>query len=114
MSGEGTQGLGPAAEPMTVRPAGRGRRRTIIRWVVGLVLVLVISIVGYAVFQYLNLSMGIKRSNILGGKGSTMGDTNILIMRLSSPMMRIFVSPIVDPLPPRMFDLLIPIDKLRY
>src|ERR1035437_5005837 len=84
MSGEGTQGLGPAAEPMTVRPAGRGRRRTIIRWVVGLVLVLVISIVGYAVFQYLNLSMGIKRSNILGSTKSATGDTNILIMGLDS------------------------------
>jgi LCP family protein required for cell wall assembly len=101
MSGEGTQGLGPAAEPMTVRPAGRGRRRTIIRWVVGLVLLLVISIVGYAVFQYLNLSMGIKRSNILGGKGSTMGDTNILIMGLDSRL-----DENGNPLPKRIYDAL--------
>jgi LCP family protein required for cell wall assembly len=39
---------------------------------------------GYAVFEYFNLTMGIKRSDILGGKGSTNGDTNILIMGLDS------------------------------
>ena len=50
----------------------------------GLVLLLVFSVVGYAVFEYFNLTSGIQRSDILGGQGSTKGDTNILIMGLDS------------------------------
>jgi LCP family protein required for cell wall assembly len=49
-----------------------------------LVLVLVLSVVGYAAFEYFNLTSGIQRSDILGGQGSTNGDTNILIMGLDS------------------------------
>lgn len=64
--------------------AGRRRRRAVTLSVVGLVLALVLAVVGYAVFQYIGLSMGIKRSDILGGQGSTNGDTNILIMGLDS------------------------------
>src|SRR5665811_1043823 len=45
--------------------------------------------------------MGIKRSNILGGKGSTMGDTNILIMGLDSRL-----DENGNPLPKRIYDAL--------
>src|SRR5664280_1590651 len=34
--------------------------------------------------------------------------------RLSNPMIRMFVSPFVDPWPPRMSDLLIPVVRLKY
>jgi LCP family protein required for cell wall assembly len=73
-----------AGQPMTVRSVARRRARAVTLSAIGLVLVLVLSLVGYAVFQYFNLTMGIKRSDILGGQGSTSGDTNILIMGLDS------------------------------
>src|SRR5665811_2269216 len=91
MSQDGPQGGGLGAPSRTARSARRGRRRAITRSVVGLVLLLVLSLVGYAVFQYLSLSMGIKRSDVLGGikksnvpAGAKSGDTNILIMGLDS------------------------------
>jgi LCP family protein required for cell wall assembly len=84
MSQDATQGDAVAEPPMTAGPQGRGRRRRVARRVVGVVLLLVLALVGYWVFEYFSLSMGIKRSNILGGKGSTKGDTNILIMGLDS------------------------------
>jgi LCP family protein required for cell wall assembly len=73
-----------AGEPMTVRSAARRRARAVTLSVVALVLLLVLSLVGYAGFEYFNLTTGIKRSDILGGQGSTNGDTNILIMGLDS------------------------------
>src|SRR5450759_3750606 len=91
MSQDGPQGGGLGAPSRTARSARRGRRRAITRSVVGLALLLVSSLVGYAVFQYLSLSMGIKRSDVLGGikksyvpVGAKTGDTNILIMGLDS------------------------------
>jgi len=77
--------------------------------VVGLVLLLVLSLVGYAVFQYFSLSMGIKRSDVLGGiKGSNApgvkglaGDTNILIMGLDSRL-----DENGNPLPKQIYDAL--------
>ena len=91
MSRDGPQKRGLGAPSRTARSARRGRRRAITRSVVGLVLLLVLSLVGYAVFQYLSLSMGIKRSDVLGGikksnvpAGAKSGDTNILIMGLDS------------------------------
>lgn len=73
---------------MTVHSAARRRARARARRVtlsvMALVLLLVVSVVGYAAFEYFNLSSGIQRSDILGGQGSTNGDTNILIMGLDS------------------------------
>jgi LCP family protein required for cell wall assembly len=73
-----------AGQPTTVRSVARRRARAVTLSAAGLVLLLVLSLVGYAVFQYFNLTMGIKRSDILGGQGSKNGDTNILIMGLDS------------------------------
>jgi len=92
MSQDGMQGGDLAGQSRTAQLAHRGRRRVITRSVVGVALLLVISLVGYAVFLYFSLSMGIKRSDALGGlkksnapagKGTT-ADTNILIMGLDS------------------------------
>jgi LCP family protein required for cell wall assembly len=69
---------------MTVVSVARRRRRAVTLSAGGLVLLLVLSLVGYGLFQYLSLTMGIKRSDILGGQGSATGDTNILIMGLDS------------------------------
>ena len=77
--------------------------------VVGLALLLVLSLVGYAVFQYFSLSMGIKRSDVLGsiqrpkvlgGKGMSK-DTNILIMGLDSRL-----DENGNPLPKQIYDAL--------
>jgi LCP family protein required for cell wall assembly len=84
MNHHGTEGHVVAWQPRRARSAGRARRRAITFWVVGLVLLLVLSLVGYGVFEYLSLTLGIKRSDVLGGKGSAAGDTNILIMGLDS------------------------------
>jgi LCP family protein required for cell wall assembly len=101
MSQDATLGPDLAGQPMTVSPGGGRSRRAIAAWVVGLVLALVLVIVGYAVFQYFNLSMGIKRSNVVEGKGSTMGDTNILIMGLDSRL-----DENGNPLPKQIYDAL--------
>jgi anionic cell wall polymer biosynthesis LytR-Cps2A-Psr (LCP) family protein len=73
---------------MTVQSAARRRARRRARAVslsvIAVVLLLVLSLGGYAVFEYFNLTTGIQRSDILGGQGSTNGDTNILIMGLDS------------------------------
>jgi LCP family protein required for cell wall assembly len=73
---------------MTVQSAARRRTRRRARAVtlsvIAVVLLLVLSLGGYAVFEYFNLTTGIQRSDILGGQGSTNGDTNILIMGLDS------------------------------
>jgi len=84
LNDDDTQGQVLAEPPMTVRSAARRRARVLTLAAIGLVLALVLSLVGYAVFQYFNLSLGIKRSDILGGQGSTSADTNILIMGLDS------------------------------
>ena len=84
MNDDDPQGHDLAEQPITVRSAARRRARAVTLSAVGLVLVLVLALVGYAVFQYFSLSMGIKRSDILGGQGSTTADTNILIMGLDS------------------------------
>jgi len=84
LSDDNTQAHVRAGEPMTVRSAARRRARAVTLSVVALVLLLVLSLVGYAGFEYFNLTTGIKRSDILGGQGSTNGDTNILIMGLDS------------------------------
>ena len=92
MSHDGAPGRDPAGEPMPVRASNLGRRRAVTGWAVGLVLLLVLSLVGFVVFQYFNLSLGIKRSDVLAskalsavkGKGTLAGDTNILIMGLDS------------------------------
>ena len=47
-------------------------------------LLLVVALMGYAVFEYFNLTTGIKRSDILAGQRSTTADTNILVMGLDS------------------------------
>jgi hypothetical protein len=101
MSQDATPGPDLAGQPMTGGPRGGRSRRAIAAWVVGLVLALVLVIVGYAVFQYFNLSMGIKRSNVVVGKGSTMGDTNILIMGLDSRL-----DENGNPLPKQIYDAL--------
>jgi LCP family protein required for cell wall assembly len=67
-----------------VRSTARRRARAVTLSAVGLVLLLVLSLVGYAVFEYFSLSTGIKRSDILGSQKSNTADTNILIMGLDS------------------------------
>jgi type VI protein secretion system component VasF len=67
MNHDGAQDSVTAGQPRTFRSAGRGRRRGLTLWVVGLVLLVVLLLVGYTVFQYLSLTLGIKRSDILGG-----------------------------------------------
>jgi LCP family protein required for cell wall assembly len=84
LNDDDTQGHVLAGQPMTVRSAARRRARAVTLSAVGLVLLLVLSLVGYAVFEYFSLSLGIKRSDILGGQRSTTADTNILIMGLDS------------------------------
>src|SRR5450631_4343756 len=101
MSQDAPPGPDLAGQPMTASPGGGRSRRAVAAWVVGLVLALVLVIVGYAVFQYFNLSMGIKRSNVVVGKGSTMGDTNILIMGLDSRL-----DENGNPLPKQIYDAL--------
>jgi LCP family protein required for cell wall assembly len=88
---------------MKVRPAHRsGRRRAITLSAVGLVLLLVLSVGGYAVFQYVSLTTGIKRSDILGTpKPTATGDTNILIMGLDSRL-----DENGNPLPAKIYDAL--------
>jgi LCP family protein required for cell wall assembly len=91
-------------ESRSARSARRGRRRTVTRSVVGLALVLVLLLVGYAVFQYFSLSTGIKRSDVLGGIKRPKvlnGDTNILIMGLDSRL-----DENGNPLPKQIYDAL--------
>ena len=110
MSQDGAHGHGLARHRGTVRSAGRRRRSAITRSVVGLALLLVLALVGYVVFQYFSLSMGIKRSDVLGGiksakspvgKVATIGDTNILIMGLDSRL-----DENGNPLPKQIYDAL--------
>ena len=101
MNDEGTQGHVLPGQPMTVRSVGRRRARTVTLAAVGLALLLVLSLVGYGVFQYFSLTMGIKRSDILGGQGSRDGDTNILIMGLDSRL-----DENGNPLPKQIYDAL--------
>ncbi len=107
MSRDGQQGLRLAGRSMTVRSAGRRRRRAIAFSVVGVALLLVLSLVGYGVFQYFSLSMGIKRSDVLEGiqrpkvSGAKVGDQNILIMGLDSRL-----DENGDPLPKQIYDAL--------
>src|SRR5450759_1794145 len=108
MSQDGPQGGGLGGPSRTVRSAHRRRRRAFTRSVVGLALLLVLSLAGYAVFQYFSLSMGIKRSDVLGGikksnvpAGAKTGDTNILIMGLDSRL-----DENGNPLPKQIYDAL--------
>jgi LCP family protein required for cell wall assembly len=101
MNHDGARDPVMAGQPRTSRSAGRGRRRGLTLWVVGLVLLVVLSLVGYTVFQYLSLTLGIKRSDILGGTGSATGDTNILIMGLDSRL-----DENGNPLPKQIYDAL--------
>jgi LCP family protein required for cell wall assembly len=84
LSEDDHQGYVLGSKPVTVHSGARRRARAVTLSVMGLVLLLVLSLVGYAVFEYFNLTSGIQRSDILGGQGSTNGDTNILIMGLDS------------------------------
>src|SRR5664280_2679301 len=110
MSQDGTPGGGLAGQSRTVRAAGRRRRRrrSVAGLVVGLALLLVLLLVGYAVFQYFSLSTGIKRSDVLKGKGvsgvrskGTAKDMNILIMGLDSRL-----DENGNPLPKQIYDAL--------
>ena len=67
-------------------PGGtRASRRHRRRWVILLAAAsVVLVLVGYGAFQYVSLTTGIKRSDILGGNGSSDGAVNILIMGLDS------------------------------
>jgi LCP family protein required for cell wall assembly len=85
----------------TFGSTGHRRRRGLSLAVVGLVLLIVLSLVGYTLFQYLSLTLGIKRSDILGGAGSASGDTNILIMGLDSRL-----DENGNPLPKQIYDAL--------
>src|SRR5664280_3923154 len=109
MSQDGAQGRRLAGQHRMVPAAGR-RGRAVTLSVVGLVLLLVLALVGFGVFQYFSLSLGIKRSDVLGtikgskvpaGKGATMGDTNILIMGLDSRL-----DENGNPLPKQIYDAL--------
>ncbi len=75
----------------------RGRRRIVLLGAAALVFLLV----GYGGFQYLSLSAGINRSDILGGSGSLDGISNILVMGLDSR-----VDENGDPLPKDIYDAL--------
>jgi LCP family protein required for cell wall assembly len=110
MSQDGTPGGDLAGQSRTVRAAGRRRRRrrSVASLVVGLALLLVLLLVGYAVFQYFSLSTGIKRSDVLKGKGvsamrskGTAKDMNILIMGLDSRL-----DENGNPLPKQIYDAL--------
>jgi len=90
-----------AGRPRPVRSAGRARRRVITLSVVAIVVLVVVALVGYTVFQYVALTLGIKRSDILGGTGSASGDTNILIMGLDSRL-----DENGNPLPKQIYDAL--------
>jgi LCP family protein required for cell wall assembly len=83
MKHDGTQGhVGPGRLRAHRSPARR-RRRVITLSVLSVLLLVILSVVGYGVFAYFSLTMGIKRSDVLG-KGTAAGDTNILIMGLDS------------------------------
>ena len=84
LSHDDTQSHVVAGPPMTVRSLARRRARALTLSAVGLVLLLVVALMGYAVFEYFNLTTGIKRSDILAGQRSTTADTNILVMGLDS------------------------------
>jgi LCP family protein required for cell wall assembly len=109
MSQDVGAGGGVTGQSRGARSARRGPRRTVTRVVVGVALLLVISLVGYAGFLYFSLSMGIKRSDALGGlKKSrpvggqgTVADTNILIMGLDSRL-----DENGNPLPKQIYDAL--------
>jgi LCP family protein required for cell wall assembly len=101
MNHDGTQGHLVTGQPRTARFARQRRRRAITLSVLGLILLMVLSLVGYGAFQYLSLTLGIKRSDVLGGQGSTAADTNILIMGLDSRL-----DENGNPLPKKIYDAL--------
>jgi LCP family protein required for cell wall assembly len=101
MDHDGTQGHLVTGQPRTARSARQRRRRAITLSVLGLILLMVLSLVGYGAFQYLSLTLGIKRSDVLGGQGSTAADTNILIMGLDSRL-----DENGNPLPKQIYDAL--------
>jgi LCP family protein required for cell wall assembly len=101
MSTDGGRDYVLAGRPRPTRSAGRARRRVITLSVVSLVVLVVVVLVGYTVFQYVALTLGIKRSDILGGTGSASGDTNILIMGLDSRL-----DENGNPLPKQIYDAL--------
>ena len=100
MKDDSTQGYLVTGPPTTVTSAGRRRRRAVTFSVAALVLVLVLALVGFGVFQYVSLTLGIKRSDILGA-GSASGDTNILVMGLDSRL-----DENGNPLPKHIYDVL--------
>jgi len=87
--------------PSVGQPPGGVRRRRARRIVLLGAATLVLLLVGYGAFQYLNLTAGIKRSDILGGSGSPDGASNILVMGLDSR-----VDENGDPLPKDIYDAL--------
>src|ERR1017187_102690 len=101
MNHDGTQGNLVTGQPRTTRSARQRRRRAITLVVLGLILLMVLSLVGYGAFQYLSLTLGIKRSDVLGGQGSSAADTNILIMGLDSRL-----DENGNPLPKQIYDAL--------
>jgi LCP family protein required for cell wall assembly len=100
MTDDSTPGYLVTGPPRTVISAGRRRRRAVTFSVAALVLLLVLALVGFGVFQYVSLTLGIKRSDILGA-GSASGDTNILIMGLDSRL-----DENGNPLPKQIYDAL--------
>jgi anionic cell wall polymer biosynthesis LytR-Cps2A-Psr (LCP) family protein len=77
--------VGRPRTPSVGQPPGsvsrrRARRRIVLLGAAALVFLLV----GYGVFQYVTLTAGIKRSDILGASGSPDGASSILVMGLDS------------------------------
>jgi LCP family protein required for cell wall assembly len=101
MKHDGTQGYVETGRPRSHhRSPGRRRRRIITLSVLSVLLLVILSVLGYGVFEYLSLTMGIKRSDVLG-KGTVAGDTNILIMGLDSRL-----DENGNPLPKQIYDAL--------
>ncbi len=77
--------VGRPRTPSVGQPPGSVPRRQARRRIVLLgAAALVFLLVGYGVFQYVTLTAGIKRSDILGASGSPDGASNILVMGLDS------------------------------
>ncbi len=85
------------------RGHGHRQSRGHVRWrqATACLAAVTLLLLGYGAFQYVNLTTGIKRSDILGGDGSADGATNILVMGLDSR-----VDENGKPLPREMYDAL--------
>jgi len=72
MSHDGAPGRDPAGEPMPVRASNRGRRRAVTGWAVGLVLLLVLSLVGFVVSSTSTCRWGSRGQTSLQAKRSVL------------------------------------------